>query len=68
MILVRNDVDHVLEKVFSPYFGAKIFLDVFLVGPVQVQLLGGNHDPAVASCLQFVAAEEPDLVKMNVNG
>ena len=61
MVFVRNDVDHVLEEVLRPKFSSKILLDEVFVGPVQVQLLCGDHDPAVAGGPQLVAAEKSNL-------
>jgi hypothetical protein len=31
MVFIRNNVDHVLEKVFGPQLRPKILLDIFLV-------------------------------------
>jgi len=63
MVFIRNNVDHVLEKVFGPQLRPKILLDIFLVWPVEVQLLSGDHDSAVAGRFQLVPAKEPYLEK-----
>ena len=61
MVFVRNHVDHVLEEVLRPKFSSKILLDDVFVRPVQVKLLCGDHDPAVAGGPQLVAAEKSNL-------
>ena len=59
-------MDHVLEEVLRPKFSSKILLDEVFVGPVQVKLLCGDHDPAVAGGPQLVAAEKSNLEEENL--